>query len=68
MKTVAAAGTAAATGSFGRTCGPITRQGELLRTNAGSELEAQRFQQGSILGDPGGPSALDAIPSLEIQS
>ena len=53
-----------ATGRIGRTCDSITRRGEGM----GSLHDApqwQRFRQGSISGDAGGPSAQDAIPAVE---
>ena len=59
--------TTTATGRIGRVCDSITRRGEgmgsLKRERAAQQW--QRFRQGSIPGDAGGPLALDTLPSLE---
>ena len=65
----AATATTTATGRIGRVCDSITRRsagimiGSLKCGRAAEQW--RRFQQGSTSGDAGGPSALDALPSLE---
>ena len=59
--------TTTATGRIGRVCDSITRRGEGMGSPKHRCAAPQRqwFRQGSIPGDAGNPSALDALPSLE---
>ena len=56
-----------ATCRLGRICDSIVRRGEgmgSLKRGCAAQQQ-QRFQQGSIPGNSGGPPALDALPTLE---
>ena len=63
----AATAATTATGKMGLVCYSITRRGQgmgsLERGRAAQQW--RRFQQGSVPGDAGCPSAFDALPSLE---